>query len=47
LQITKYVEGNFQNWHMDMGHGRYSVRKLTFSIQLSAPEDYEGGEFEV
>lgn len=47
LQITKYGEGNFQNWHMDMGHGRYSVRKLTFSIQLSAPADYEGGELEV
>lgn len=47
LQITKYQAGSFQNWHMDMGHGRYSVRKLTFSIQLSAPEDYEGGEFEV
>lgn len=47
LQITKYEKGNFQNWHMDMGHGGYSIRKLTFSIQLSAPEDYEGGEFEV
>ncbi len=47
LQITRYEAGNFQNWHMDLGHGRYSVRKLTFSIQLSAPEDYEGGEFEV
>ena len=47
LQITKYRKGNFQNWHMDMGHGRYSIRKLTFSIQLSAPEDYQGGEFEV
>lgn len=47
LQITKYQTGNFQNWHMDMGHSGYSIRKLTFSIQLSAPEDYEGGEFEV
>lgn len=47
LQITKYETGHFQDWHIDLGRGRYSVRKLTFSIQLSAPEDYDGGEFEV
>ncbi len=47
LQLTKYTPGHFQNWHMDFGTGRYSVRKLTFGVQLSSPDDYEGGEFEV
>ena len=46
LQLTRYSSGDFQNWHMDLGPARYSVRKLTFTVQLSDPGDYEGGELE-
>lgn len=32
-------------WHVDSGPSN-SSRKLSFSLQLSAPEDYDGGELE-
>jgi hypothetical protein len=35
LQFTLYETGHFTDWHLDMGPDRYSVRKLTFTIQLS------------
>ncbi len=47
LQITRYEEGHFQDWHMDFGPGRFSIRKLTFTVQLSDPADYDGGEIEI
>ncbi len=47
LQFTLYETGHFTDWHLDMGPDCYSVRKLTFTIQLSDPADYEGGEFEI
>ncbi|MEM7172919.1 MAG: 2OG-Fe(II) oxygenase [Pseudomonadota bacterium] len=47
LQVTRYDEGHFQDWHMDFGPGRFSIRKLTFTIQLSDQQDYEGGELEI
>ena len=34
------------DWHTDMGRGYTASRKLSFSLQLSAPEDYEGGDLE-
>lgn len=46
-QVTRYGAGGFQNWHMDWGPGRFSVRKLTFIVMLSDPSDYEGGELEI
>jgi PKHD-type hydroxylase len=47
LQISEYGEGSFFDWHLDMGNGRYSVRKLSFVVQLSDPGDYEGGDLQV
>lgn len=47
LQITKYESGGHYKWHQDTGPGPLSLRKLSISAQLSAPADYEGGEFEV
>ena len=44
------VQGDFYTWHTDSGDseqshgGRY--RKLSSTIQLSNPEDYEGGNFQ-
>lgn len=47
LQFTKYTEpGQHYTWHTDRGHGM-GVRKLSLSLLLSDPDDYEGGELEL
>jgi len=44
FQFTKYeAPGGFFGMHKDM-HAGYPIRKLSMTLQLSAPEDYEGGE---
>lgn len=48
MQYTVY-EGNEQGhytWHMDFSDTSPSSRKLTLVLQLSSPEDYEGGELQ-
>jgi len=47
IQFTEYVapSGNY-NWHVDCGP-QVSIRKLSISIQLTDPDDYEGGELEL
>lgn len=49
IQFTEYdadFEGHY-DWHMDMGGGeKTSTRKLSMTIQLSDPEDYDGGELQ-
>ncbi len=42
LSIADYQEGDFYDWHLDLGRGA-SARKLSVSVVLSAPEDYDGG----
>jgi len=57
FQFTQYAEqsnkkGDFYTWHTDSGpvgqeHGTEGlIRKLSCTIQLSDPEEYEGGHFE-
>jgi len=44
FQFTKYeAPGGFFGMHKDMLAG-YPIRKLSMTLQLSDPEDYEGGE---
>ena len=41
--------GDFYTWHTDAGIENYKngkIRKLSCSVQLSSPEDYEGGHFQ-
>lgn len=48
IQLTNYHEdrqGTY-TWHQDFG-GRGSSRKLSMVVQLSEPEDYEGGELQI
>lgn len=46
LQLGKYSEGDHYSWHQDNGPGKFSIRKLSVVIQLSKPEDYDGGELQ-
>jgi PKHD-type hydroxylase len=45
LQYSVYhgSEGGHFGWHIDQVRGA-NHRKLSFSLQLSGPEDYDGGE---
>ena len=44
LQLGEYIEGEgHYDWHMDVGENA-STRKLSVSIQLTHPEEYEGGD---
>ena len=49
LQLAEYSaesSGEY-DWHLDIGPGVSSKRKLSISVQLSAPEDYDGGDLEL
>ncbi len=46
LQLARYVEGDFFDWHLDFGAGESSIRKLSMTIQLSDPADYDGGDLQ-
>jgi predicted 2-oxoglutarate/Fe(II)-dependent dioxygenase YbiX len=47
LQLAYYdaADEGFYNWHMDIDPGQMS-RKITLSMALSDPADYEGGDVE-
>lgn len=46
LQYTVYGAGQYFEWHIDLGSGRTSTRKLSMTIQLSPAAEYEGGGLE-
>lgn len=46
LQLTRYSKGDFFDWHLDFGAAEISARKLSVTVQLSDPEEYEGGDLE-
>ena len=56
-QFTKYVKGQFYDWHCDSWDKPYfkdnpndpsngKIRKLSVTVTLSDPKDYKGGELE-
>lgn len=59
LQFGIYAEGGKYDWHFDMTGRTYSerdgvspafhglLRKISFSLQLSAPDSYEGGDLQL
>lgn len=49
LQYTEYDESyqGHYDWHIDVGPGESSKRKLSIVIQLSDPCEYEGGELQI
>ena len=48
LQLTNYVETNkgTYGWHQDFGYN-CPRRKLSLVLQLSDPQDYDGGELKI
>jgi PKHD-type hydroxylase len=51
IQYTQYEKGQFYTWHNDAGlscmHSDNTIRKLSFVLQLSDPDDYEGGNLQL
>ncbi len=46
LQLAEYGVGDHFDWHMDMSGGATSLRKISISVLLSDPADFEGGDLE-
>lgn len=49
IQYTEYYasEGGHYTWHQDIGPGMLSLRKVSITVQLSAPDEYEGGNLDI
>lgn len=50
IQYTEYYahENGHYDWHQDIGAGELpSKRKVSITVQLSDPEEYDGGELEI
>jgi PKHD-type hydroxylase len=48
IQYTEYHDnGGHYDWHLDVGTYPVNHRKISVTIQLSDPDEYEGGNFEV
>ena len=49
IQYTEYLatdDGHY-DWHQDIGPGNPSLRKVSLTIQISDPSEYEGGDLEL
>lgn len=48
IQFLRYGPGaHFQSWHSDAGVDRFDQRRISLSVELSEPGDYEGGVLEI
>jgi len=47
MQFLEYAEGGHFDWHVDAGVPGAAPRKLSFTLQLSDPASYDGGDLEV
>lgn len=47
MMAVTYPTGGFFDWHIDLGHGNEATRKISISVQLTDPADYEGGELHI
>jgi PKHD-type hydroxylase len=46
IQLTRYMQGDFIDWHPDCGENGAATRKLAVSIQLSDDAEYDGGDLD-
>ena len=44
FQFTRYEVGEYYGPHYDIGPGKLAERKLSLTVQLSAPDEYAGGD---
>ena len=48
VQFIRYGPGaHFQSWHSDAGMDRFDARRISLSVELSEPGDYDGGLLEI
>ena len=47
IQYGIYSEGDYFNWHVDQYSKRGITRKISASIFLNDPDEYEGGELDL
>ena len=47
LLAMRYREGDHFMWHIDNAAEAVGTRKLSFTVQLSPPEEYDGGDLEL
>ena len=53
IQYGIYSDGGYYDWHIDVEaeipniNGKYLTRKLSTTIWLNDPDEYEGGEFDI
>ena len=43
LQLTRYAKDQLYNWHMDLGAGAMSLRKISQVVVDLATGGYDGG----
>ena len=47
IQYTEYYGGGgHYDWHMDIGPGALSIRKVSITVQLSSHDEYVGGDLQ-
>lgn len=46
-QLTRYRPGQHYEWHMDLGAGRPSLRKITAVVELTSQASRQGGGIEI
>jgi len=46
-QLTRYRPGQHYEWHMDLGSGEPSFRKITAVVELTARNSMKGGGIEI
>ena len=44
--LSSIKDGRYE-WHQDIGPDLGSIRKISITVQLSEPDDYEGGDLEL
>jgi PKHD-type hydroxylase len=45
-QLTRYVAGQQYDWHMDLGRGKSSLRRVSIVVALNDADEYDGGGLE-
>ncbi len=46
MQLTRYGEGQHYDWHADLSGLGASRRKLSVSVLLNAPKEFDGGDIQ-